>query len=1421
MFARLLCTLFRGSARPLCSLAIAACLVVPNASDGSDRRPGFQPHVFALKHVKAVVEPGNTITDATLVIRDGVIEAVGPADEVDVPVDAEQIAGEGLTAYAGFLDAYSTSGIDKDAERSHTGSGRKVDYSSFALGATPPDNRSGLTPEFVVADALVLDDDGAAGRRKIGFTTAIVAPSGGIATGQSALVSLSGLPRREILIRSPIALHVALRSTGSRGYPSTLMGFVSHLRQAMLDADHNDTLWQYFHEHGGRRPPNDPALVALASVKRGEIPVFWAADSRDEIHRALDLATEFGVEPVIVGGREAWKVADRLKAENVPVVLRINFPEKPKKGVAGAELSGMERRFLAMSLEEVKDLAKRTDLPSSIRSRVEARIAELESPDKQEAKKEDEDAGRKLPESARILAEETRLWKEKVACAAMLAKAGVPFCFSTDGQKKPDEFVKNLRAAIDEGLSPDDALAALTTQPARLLGVEDRFGRLANGFAAHVAVFDGPFHEKKSKLRYVFVDSEKFELNAPKQSAEDKEKDSSDKESADAKEEEAPEEEKSSKPEERKEDKLVDDEPAGEPFPTEIEADRKPSFQTGGNVAIRGATVLTVTQGTLEEATIVVQDGKIAAIGTDVDIPDGIHVVEAKGLYVMPGIIDTHSHCAISGGVNEATLSVVPEVRIKDVVDADDLTIYRALAGGVTVARLLHGSANPIGGQDAVVKFRWGRPARELIIDEGPRGVKFALGENPKRSSTRYPDTRLGVESTIRRAFEEGRMYGRLWQSYRSASTGNGGPPPRRDLRLEALADITSGELRIHCHCYRADEILMLMRMAESYGIRIASLQHVLEGYKVAAEIAAHGASNSTFADWWAYKIEAYDAIPYNAALLVEAGAHVALKSDDQELMRHLYQDAAKMVRYGGLEQDEVLAMITINAAEQLGLGHRIGSIEVGKDADLAVFNGHPLGGFARCEMTFVDGEIYFERHGDHQPSGYGSPIPADELRLRSVTIDESPEGQYVLTNARIVPVTGQVIESGTLIISDGKIAAIAGTDLPVPEPAVTVDLAGLSVYPGMINAGDTLGLVEIGSAQETHDYNERGDYNEDVRASIAVNPDSELIPVSRTNGILTVLTQPSGGVISGQSVLMNLLGWIPPEMSVVDPMALHVNFPAGSITEGSSDRAATRKKEATEAITALKERFQLAIRHERIISEEESSGAGASVPDPQLLALAPYAKGQRPVIIHASGHGDILAAIDFADELRLKWILADAGDAWKCVDELKKHNVPVILGPSMRLPEGRYEPYDAPYANAATLHKAGVTFAIKATDAGPGRATSTRNLPFQAAMAVAYGLPELEGLKAVTIYPAQILGVDDRLGSIEIGKIANLVITDGHLLQPATSVKGLFIAGRPVPPTNKHTRLYARYRQRLEQVRTGKVPLGVGSEDSTGGGGR
>jgi imidazolonepropionase-like amidohydrolase len=391
-------------------------------------------------------------------------------------------------------------------------------------------------------------------------------------------------------------------------------------------------------------------------------------------------------------------------------------------------------------------------------------------------------------------------------------------------------------------------------------------------------------------------------------------------------------------------------------------------------VAITNATILTVSHGTIPRGTIVIREGKIAAVGADVAVPAGAQVIDATGRYVMPGIIDEHSHSAAEA-VNEFSNSVTAEVRMADVIREDMPTIYWQLAGGVTAVNVLHGSANTIGGQNAVLKLRWGLPVDSLLFEGAPPGIKFALGENVKESNfqpgpgreRRYPATRMGVEEVLRDAFTRAVAYRTEWQQYeaarRAVRRGQAEPmPPRRDLQLDALVEVMDGRRLVHAHCYRADEILMLLRVAHDFGFRVASLEHVLEGYKVADEIAAAGTGASTFADFWGYKLEAYDAIPYNAALMTQHGVAVAINSDDDERARRLYQDAAKTMHYGGVSETDALKMITLNPARMLGVENRVGSIDVGKDADLAIFSGHPFAPASRVEMTLVDGRVFFDR---------------------------------------------------------------------------------------------------------------------------------------------------------------------------------------------------------------------------------------------------------------------------------------------------------------------------------------------------------------------------------------------------------------------------------------------------------------------------
>ena len=661
-------------------------------ADDPSSGPGAYPAAYAITGAKIVAGPGKTFDPGTIVVRRGVIEAVGLAKDVTVPYDAETIEGKGLVVYPGFIDLYTTIGQRAGVERSATGKGRPVDLAEAPLTSTPPDNRKGLTPEFEVATALELTDAMAEPRRRLGFTDLLSAPSGAIATGQSALVSLSGLPRREAIISAPVALHVhvspptepaaaaspaqptpgqvpgpgrrrgfgAQEGAGENPYPRVLMGSVAHFRQAMLDAEHQQKLTAYYEAHGGAQPPFDPALKALQAARSKKLPVWWEANTRDEIHRALDLAEEFGTTAVIVGGLEAAKVADRLKAAKVPVVLRLNFAEEPK-------------------------------IPSEAEYRKKA-ATERDDP-------------------LRTLAHKNAKWKEQVSTAAALSKAGVSFAFATEGVEQLTTFPTAIRQLITAGLTADAALAALTQHAAVIAGVDKRLGTIEAGKLDHLIAMTGPFNESSAKVRYVLIDGLKFEIK-PEDRARTKSRaggpdgpgggrggfgrDSADSQD-DMDEPAAPKSKRSTdrpKPVE-KPDALVKKDapkkpdvpakpaspvvaeskpvaakppiakaeaPKAAPAPpfvdiaSEFDEDRKPTIHTGGDVLIKGATILTVTRGTIAKGSILIEHGKIKAVGSGVTAPVGVKVIDATGLVAMPGIIDTHSHIAVQGGVNEGTL---------------------------------------------------------------------------------------------------------------------------------------------------------------------------------------------------------------------------------------------------------------------------------------------------------------------------------------------------------------------------------------------------------------------------------------------------------------------------------------------------------------------------------------------------------------------------------------------------------------------------------------------------------------------------------------------------------------------------------------------------------------------------------------------
>lgn len=995
--------------------------------------PPAPPPYYAVTNVTVVTGTGDPLEQATVLLADGLIEAVGQG--IEVPADAWVMDGEGLTLYPGLVDSLTTLGLAREEDSGSSSGGSSPGRGGPTIRG--PEDRPRTTPWVAAAD--ILGEDGRIEKwRKAGFTAAVTGPADGFFAGHAALINLGGDPaRNRAVVASPVAQRLNFRNPGrSRTFPSSLMGSLAYIKQVFSDTRHN-TLAEAAYAtapRGRERPTYDRTLATLEMDLAQGTPFLMPAHLGRDIDRALALASEYDLPVVIYGGQGAYTRVDALKEAGVPVLMSLNWPK------------------------EEKDRDPEAD--TSLRTLYHRRMAP--------------------------------------AGPARLAAAGVPMAFYSDGLATPTEIFKNVRVAIDAGLSNQQALAALTSAPARIFGVADRLGTIEAGKIANlVLATDWPW-TKDVEIKAVFVDGLKYEERVSDEPTEPPAMNvsgvwaltiSTPRGSQDVSLELTMEEdgkvtgetvsergtttleegrmsgnllrfkttrtmgpgtftsswsltvedetlsgsfsagpmsmevtgERTSGPDE---DETGDEDSDEEPKVPLEEMEAAMALYRGpaarmGTYALTHATVWTISGDTITDGTVLVRDGKIAAVGRDVKIPGGMEIIDAAGGHLIPGIIDAHSHITIEGGGNEGSLAVTSMVRIGDVLNPDDIAIYRALAGGVTTVNVLHGSANPIGGQNQVIKLRWGGTAEDLKFKGAPPGIKFALGENPKRSNfripgmpRRYPQTRMGVMDVIRQAFTEARTYQSEWQQYEAAvaaaSVRKGRPrdssnpaplPPRRDFKLEALVEVLEGTRLVHSHCYRADEIVQLLRLAEDFGFRVATLQHVLEGYKVADEIAAHGAGASTFSDWWGYKMEAYDAIPYNAALMTRRGVLVSINSDSGEEMRHLNQEAAKAMKWGGLSELEALKLVTLNPALQLQIADRVGSIEVGKDADMVLYDGNPLSLDSVVQKTFVDGDLYFDREADRRRQ---ASIDAIKAKLAPEEKKEEDEGSDDATEGTV-----------------------------------------------------------------------------------------------------------------------------------------------------------------------------------------------------------------------------------------------------------------------------------------------------------------------------------------------------------------------------------------------------------------------------------
>jgi len=871
--------------------ALLAGLALPFLLCAADiTPPGQRPRpleAHALVNARVVVKPGTVLEGATIIIRNGRIQAVLPKGNPDIPADARVWVLSGKTVYAGFIDPYLSLGdtkakpvsnrwtqpIDARAGVNFTG----VPTTKTDMGdAGPGYEVAEVRPHFKVADKFSPDAKALAKLRELGFTAANFIPTEGIYRGNSALALLGeGNPNR-LILKPKTFQHLTFAP--ATDYPKSLMGVIAVTRQTVFDTQHYFAMKDWAARNPlGPRPEYNPALEAMYLPTRSKTrqPMVIETGSVLMVERAERLSEELGFRPIYIATGHEWRRPDLINNIGAPFIVPVAFPAAP-------------------------------ELPDT-------------------------------DDWTQVSLDQLRTWDWSPEIPALLARDNRPIAFTLHGLADHKAFRKNLRQAIGRGLNEATALAALTTVPADLLSAARDLGTIEKGKLANLTIVDGSYFDPAAPLHSVWVEGRPYLMDAKKDDAK------KDKKTA------APKLNKRS---------------AKQPN------DYRGPLKTPKSIIITNATIWTGgPAGVIKNGYIKITNDLIVAVGQNASAPakqDAL-VIDAKGRHVTPGLIDCHSHSMILGGVNEGTLPSTAMVRIGDVVNSETENIYRQLAGGLTTANLLHGSANPIGGQNQVIKLRWGAGPDDLKFKDAPAGIKFALGENVKQSNwgddrkTRFPQTRMGVRTFFNNRFTAARQY--LDAIKKSKATD---PPIRRNLELEALGEIIEAKRWIHCHSYRQDEMLIFLRTMERFGVTVGTLQHVLEGYKIADEIATHGAGASAFSDWWAYKFEVYDAIPYAGALMHERGAVVSFNSDSSDLARRLNLEASKAVKYGGLSEEDALNFVTINPARQLKIEKWVGSLEKGKHADFVIWSDHPLWTMSMADETWIEGKQYYDRAKTH-----------------------------------------------------------------------------------------------------------------------------------------------------------------------------------------------------------------------------------------------------------------------------------------------------------------------------------------------------------------------------------------------------------------------------------------------------------------------
>lgn len=922
------------------------------------------PDLMAFTNATIYTSPNVKLTNATLIIENGHVKSV--SKNAKLPKGASVIDAKGMTIYPGFIDVYSEYGIDYSYPKSKT---RGPVYRIDRIGGNAANGA--IHAQMNWSDYFAPDEKAASNYIKNGFTAVQTAKHDGILRGRGVTVSLANGIANDLVYNAQ-SQHFASFNKGSsaQNYPSSLMGSIALLRQTFSDANWYQEAQGKSVTFDGDNIEYNAALNAIANIEKQG--VFFATQNEQSLLRAAELLKKFDIKATFLGSGFEYARLDEIGKLNANLVMPMSFADKPTLGTTqGYDIS----------------------------------LADL------------------------------RHWERSPGNLAALEDTKLTLALTSHGTKG-SEFLTNLRTAVKHGLSEKAALAALTTNPAKIAGIADEAGQLKAGYNADFIITKGDIF-KDGKIVSVWTQGQAHQFVEPNHLAMNGQYTVNSKYSDEPlaltldiagkkakvtvkqgdKTLKATNVEKTSDSvsfvvtengqairyrlwqgdnakqlEGRQIDaeqqsqlitavaKAASDKAAKKADGETIEyvgkltwpnrAFGQSTLPKSQKLHLKNATVWTSEKdGILENTDVIVANGKFVKVGKNLKTPSGYDAIDATGKHITAGIIDEHSHIAISRGVNEGTEAITSEVRIGDVVNPDDIQIYRSLAGGTTTAQLLHGSANPIGGQAQIIQLKWGESAQNMKMKNVPGSIKFALGENVKQSNwgsdyrTRYPQTRMGVEAVMKDAFVRTNEYKAAQRAYDklSRSEKRKTAPIRTDYRLETIDEILQSQRHVHIHSYVQSEILMFLRLAEKFDFTVTTFTHILEGYKLADEMAKHGAGGSTFADWWGYKFEVYDAIPQNACLMNQRGVLTSINSDSPDLQRRLNQEAAKSITYCDMSQEDAWNMVTLNPAKQLKIDNRVGSIKAGKQADFVIWDHNPLSVYARAEQTWIDGRKYFD----------------------------------------------------------------------------------------------------------------------------------------------------------------------------------------------------------------------------------------------------------------------------------------------------------------------------------------------------------------------------------------------------------------------------------------------------------------------------